>query len=202
MSKFKKYGMITLCICLCLAAGGCGRDAYAVSHVTGEDHGTQGSSHSQSSQEQDEASGQESSIPGSYTVPDGWVVASDHSTDEKIFYVEDGHEHDSRPDNISINVGKNRYAADESEDFKDAIMRQLAIQIGNSDAQLDGYGSTTDAGDVEYVFTITDDDGSVTKQYYIVGDRRFCLIQLSNYTGSDAADDAAAEMADSFVWDD
>lgn len=121
MSKLKKHGMITLCICLCLAAGGCGRNAYA---------------------------------------------------------------------------------ADESEDFKDAIMRQLAMQIGNSDAQLDGYGSTTDAGDVEYVFTITDDDGSVTKQYYIVGDRRFCLIQLSNYTGSDAADDAADEMADSFVWDD
>ena len=45
MSKFKKHGMITLCICLCLAAGGCGRDAYAVSHVTGEDHGPQGSSH-------------------------------------------------------------------------------------------------------------------------------------------------------------
>lgn len=71
---------------------------------------------SQSSQEQDEASGQESSIPGSYTVPDGWVVASDHSTDEKIFYVEDGHEHDSRPDNISINVGKNRYVADDAAD--------------------------------------------------------------------------------------
>ena len=41
-------------------------------------------------------------------------MASDHSTDEKIFYVEDGHEHDSRPDNISINVGKNRYAADDA----------------------------------------------------------------------------------------
>lgn len=45
------------------------------------------------------------SFPGTYTVPDGWVKAEDHSTDGMTFYVEKGHEDDELPDNISVNVG-------------------------------------------------------------------------------------------------
>ena len=40
----------------------------------------------------------------------------------------------------------------------------------------------------------------VTRQFYIVGDQRYCLIHLTNFTGSEQADDAARAMADSFVW--
>lgn len=215
MSKFKKHGMVTLFICLCLSAGGCGRHTYVASqHASAEDSvqqhstGGQNSSHEQgSSHGKDDSngntdtSGQDNAIPGSYTVPDGWVEASEHSTEDKIFYVEDGHEHDAMPDNISINVGENRYAADEHEDFRQAILSQLAMQIGNSGASVDGYGTTTDQGDVEYVFTITAKDSSVTRQYYIVGDHRYCLIQLTNFTGSDSVNDAADEMAASYTWD-
>ena len=43
-------------------------------------------------------------------------------------------------------------------------------------------------------------EGIVTKQYYIVGDRRFCLIHLTNFTGSEEAHTAARQMVDSFVW--
>ena len=52
------------------------------------------------------------------------------------------------------------------------------------------------------IFTIEEEqEGIVTKQYYIVGDRRFCLIHLTNFTGSEGAEEAAQSMADSFVWD-
>ncbi len=141
--------------------------------------------------------------PGTYTVPEGWVKAEAYSSDDMIFYVEQGHENDSAPDNISINIGTNRYAADDHESFRDAIVRQLTMQIKDSpDTGLDGTGTHTEQGYVEYIFTIREPDGVVTEQHYIVGDNRFCLIQLTNYTGSESAGKAAQEMADSFVWTD
>lgn len=205
MSKFKKHGMVALFICLCLMAGGCGRHHAAVTqHASADDHTSQ-NTHGQNNahrQDEDEEEEQDVALPGTYTVPDGWVKADEHSTDQKFFYVKKGHEHDTQPDNISINVGKNRYSADEHEDFKEAIVSQLAMQIGNSGAALDAYAAKTKQGDVLYVFTITEDRGIVTKQYYVIGDRRYCLIQLTNYSGSDAVTDAADEMAESFTWED
>ena len=41
----------------------------------------------------------------------------------------------------------------------------------------------------------------VTKQYYIVDDQRYCLIHLTNFTGSEAGVEAARAIADSFVWE-
>ena len=39
------------------------------------------------------------------------------------------------------------------------------------------------------------------KQYYIVKDYGFCLIQLTNFSGSETTEQAARDMVDSFVWD-
>lgn len=144
---------------------------------------------------------EESAIPGSYTVPEGWVKAEEYSTKEKIFYVEEGHENDTAPDNISVNVGTNKYGADEHMKFRDAIVRQLMMQLQSVDAQLTGDGTYTQQDYVVYIFTIEESD-VVTKQYYIVGDHRYCLIHLTNYTGSENADNAARTIADSFIWDD
>lgn len=144
---------------------------------------------------------QESSIPGSYTVPDGWVKSDKHSSSNMVFYVEKGHEEDELPDNISISVGVNRYSAEEHTKFKDAIVKQLLMQLNGENAQLDGTGSNTEQGYVVYTFTI-DDSTAVTKQYYIVKDFGFCLVQLTNFTGSDSAYQAAQTIVDSFVWDD
>lgn len=138
-------------------------------------------------------------FPGSYTVPDGWVLAEDFSTGEKFFYIEEGHENDELPDNISINVGANRYSADDHTAFRDAIVQQLLRQLKGIDAELTGDGSYTEQGDVVYTFTITESD-VVTRQYYIVGDYRYCLIHLTSFTGSESAYDAAQAMADSFIW--
>lgn len=38
------------------------------------------------------------------------MKAEKYSTENKIFYVEEGHEEDEQPDNISIEVGTNRYS--------------------------------------------------------------------------------------------
>lgn len=144
----------------------------------------------------------EEDFPGEYTIPEGWVKAEKYSSAEQIFYVEEGHEEDGQPDNISISIGTNRYSADEHEEFREAILRQIMMQIGKRPGvQLYGDGTHTEQGYVVYIFTIDEEqEGIVTKQYYVVDDYRFCLIHLTNFTGSESANGAAKEMADSFVW--
>lgn len=179
---------------VCTLAG-CGSEG----SVSGEtDHsnipgGSTASDHGQSDGEH------ETDFPGSYTVPDGWMKLDKYSTKNKLFYVQEGHEDDELPDNISIEIGTNRYSADEHEKFRDAIVRQLTMQIQGLDAELTGSGTFTAQEDVLYIFTIREKD-VVTRQFYIVGDQRYCLIHLTNFTGSEQADDAAQAMADSFVW--
>ncbi len=146
------------------------------------------------------AAEEKGSLPGSYTLPEGWVKAEKYSTSDKIFYVEEGHENDEAPDNISINVGTNRYSADEHETFRDAIVQQLLRQLQGIDADLGGDGTHTEQGYIVYIFTIKESD-VVTKQYYIVDDYRYCLIHLTNFTKSESAYDAAQTIADSFVWE-
>ncbi len=142
---------------------------------------------------------EESDFPGSYTVPDGWVKVEQYSSADKFFYVEDGHENDDTPDNISIEVGTNRYSEEEHEDFRNAIVRQLTMQLQGVSADVTGDGTHTDQDYIVYIFTISEED-VVTKQYYIVGDQRYCLIHLTNFTGSESAVEAAQAMVDSFVW--
>ena len=74
------------------------------------------------------------------------------------------------------------------------------MQLQGVDAELTGDGTYTEQDYIVYIFTISEKD-VVTKQYYIVGDQRYCLIHLTNFTGSESANEAARAMADSFVWD-
>lgn len=142
----------------------------------------------------------ETGFPGSYTAPEGWVKVEKYSTKDKIFYVEEGHEDDELPDNISIEVGTNQYNADEHEKFREAIVRQLMMQLQGNDAELTGDGTYTEQDYVVYIFTISEEE-AVTKQYYIVGDKQYCLLQTTNFTGSESVDETAQAMADSFIWD-
>ena len=161
-------------------------------------------SESQSQEEQPdtsrEAEEEENNTPGSWTVPEGWVLAQRYSTKNKVFYVEEGHEEDSQPDNISVEVGTNRYSAGDHEQFREAILRQLLMQVQGLDAELTGDGTFTEQEYVLYIFTITEPD-VITKQFYIIGDQRYGLVHLTNFTGSEATDEAAQAIADSFVWD-
>ena len=142
----------------------------------------------------------ETAIPGSWTVPDGWVKAEKYSSEEKIFYVEEGHEDDELPNNISIEVGTNRYSSEEHEQFRDAIVRQFSMQLDGVDATLTGDGSFTDQDYILYTFTISEED-VVTTQFYIVGDQRYCLVHVTGFSPDDnGAAEAAQAMVDSFVW--
>lgn len=144
---------------------------------------------------------EETAFPGSYTVPEGWVTAESHSTAKKIFFVQEGHENDMQPDNISIEVGKNRYKAEEHELFREAILKQLLMQTKGLSAELNGSGTSTEQGYILYVFTVKG-SGATTVQYYIVDDYRYCLIHLTNFSGEEDACEAAQALADSFVWAD
>ncbi len=142
---------------------------------------------------------------GSYTVPGGWVRSEKYSSDDKVFYLLQGHEDDKEPDNVSVKMGENRYAAAEHEQFRTAILSQLANQLAGLDnVALTGYGDFTEAGDVVYVLTITEDleDGKqvITRQYYIVGEKRYVLVHLTSFSGDEATDEAAELIANSFVW--
>ena len=114
--------------------------------------------------------------------------------------MEEGHEKDTRPDNISIEIGTNRYGLDEHDKFRYAILRQLSMQSKGSSANVTGEGVHTEQDYIMYIFTI-DDDYALTRQYYIVDDHRYCLIHLTDFSGNEDAADAARAIADSFVWD-
>lgn len=137
---------------------------------------------------------------GTYTVLDGWVESETHSTEEQFFYVKDGHDDDVSPDNISINEGTNRYGKDEYMEFKNAIMAQLLAQLGNQNVQVNGSGTYTSNEDPMIMFEIIEEDGTLTRQYYIIGDYRYCLVHLTNYSGDEEANRVAKIMADGFVW--
>ena len=125
-----------------------------------------------------EISSEDHAIPGTYTVPEGWEKSEKHSTDSQIFYIEEGHENDEKPDNISIHVGKNKYSLEEHEQFRDAIVQQILMQLDGIEAQLNGDGTYTEQGDLLYIFTI--DEGDIVTTQMCIRDR--CVFGGSSNT--------------------
>lgn len=137
---------------------------------------------------------------GAYSVPSGWVESSKHSTSDKFFYILEGAEDEARPENISVETGKNKYSENDHESFRRAIANQLAMQVGDTGASITGGGYSTDEN-VVYKFVIDMEDGSfATTQYYIVGDYKYVLVHETAAAGSEEADGAAEAIVNSFVW--
>ncbi len=137
---------------------------------------------------------------GSYKLPKDWIESKEHSTKEKLFYVLKGQEKDRQPNNISINVGKNRYPKTEHEQFRKAILNQLLIQVRNQKGvEVNANGSTTDNGEIVYAF-ITKNNDVITTQYYIVGDYKYILIQETLFEESEETKEATKSIIDSFKW--
>ena len=76
---------------------------------------------------------------------------------------------------------------------------------------LTGDGTFTDNGDVLYILTMTEEpaeeggQGIVTRQYYIVGEKRYVLVHLTIFSGdvdysAAITQSAADKLAKSFVW--
>ena len=147
-----------------------------------------------------------------YVIPAGWVKLEKYSTDDKVFYCLAGHEEDKTPDNISVEVQSNRYAAEDHMQFRDAIVRQLMTQLQGVPATLTGDGTFTDDETVMYIFTITEDAteeqlaadpeavGVITRQYYIVGEKKYALVHLTSFYNDEETLAAADRMAKSFTW--
>lgn len=145
----KKILIVLLTMVLLLA--GCGKNG-ASSPQSPSDESV--ADRQKPSSSETEISSEDHAIPGSYTVPEGWEKSEKHSTDSQIFYIEEGHENDEKPDNISIHVGKNKYSLEEHEQFRDAIVQQILMQLDGIEAQLNGDGTYTEQGDLLYIFTI------------------------------------------------
>ena len=144
----------------------------------------------------------ENSFPGTYTVPDGWIQWEEVSQDGVYAYIEKGHKEDLFPDNIAIRTGENPYSLEDHVSFREAILQQLAMQLNGEDVEVTGSGSNTAQGYILYTFTIEDPDGMITRQYYILQDYGFCLVQVTSFTGSENESifEAAQSIVDSFVW--
>jgi len=136
---------------------------------------------------------------GSFNLPVTFAKSVRYSTKEKDFYVKVGEENEWFPNNVSVNIGKSKYALDDHLKFKDAIMRQLLQQLEGSQAQLEGSGSYTEQGYVLYAFVINDENCTTT-QYYIVGDHTYVLVHETVEGESKETDEATLLIINSFRW--
>ena len=140
---------------------------------------------------------------GSFIVAEGFGEAKEQSGGGRYFYVVEGHEHDARPNNISINTGHQNYNLDESEKFAESTTWQLNMQIKQYGMDASVYGSSgkTYAGDIMYIFDIKfNDSNEIDRQYYILRDKKYVMVFMSNFDGDESVKQAAELMAKSFEW--
>ena len=140
---------------------------------------------------------------GSFIVAEGFGEAKEQSGGGRYFYVVEGHEHDARPNNISINTGHQNYNLDESEKFAESTTWQLNMQIKQygMDAVVYGSSGKTDAGDIMYIFDIKfNDSDEIDRQYYILRDKKYVMVFMSNFDNDESVNKAAELMARSFEW--
>lgn len=140
---------------------------------------------------------------GSFIVAEGFGEAKEQSGGGRYFYVVEGHEHDARPNNISINTGHQNYNLDESEKFAESTTWQLNMQIKQygMDAVVYGSSGKTDAGDIMYIFDIKfNDSNEIDRQYYILRDKKYVMVFMSNFDGDESVNKASELMAKSFEW--
>lgn len=140
---------------------------------------------------------------GSFIVAEGFGEAKEQSGGGRYFYVVEGHEHDARPNNISINTGHQNYNLDESEKFAESTTWQLNMQIKQYGLDAVVYGSSgkTDSGDIMYIFDIKfNDSDEIDRQYYILRDKKYVMVFMSNFDNDESVNKAAELMAKSFEW--
>lgn len=137
---------------------------------------------------------------GSYSISNTWEENVEHSTNRKFFYIKKG-DTNNPPNNISIESGINRYGENDHMMFKDAILRQLAMQTKSSVDQIKASGSNTSNNYVMYTF-ILDSGINVTKQYYIVGDYKYVLVHATIFDrdSEEEVNNISSQIVNSFKW--
>jgi hypothetical protein len=94
----------------------------------------------------------------------------------------------------------NRYGLDDLQTFANAIMNQLVMQTGGKQ-KIDGSGSYTEQNYPLIVLTIQGENAT-TVQYYIVGDKKHILIQLTDFHKNNITngEEVAKIIVNSFKW--
>lgn len=137
---------------------------------------------------------------GSYRIPGTWEKSNYHSTRTKYFFINKNDRNVKTPNNISVEMGTNRYSKDDHIMFRQAILRQLGMQMKGTDATITGDGWTTEKGYICYTFTI--DEGKYkTVQHYIVDDYKYVLVHETVWNGNEEDVHSAAKfIVNSFAW--
>ena len=141
---------------------------------------------------------------GSYRIPGTWEKNNSHSTANKYFFINKNDRNVKTPNNISVEMGTNRYSKDDHIKFRQAIMSQISMQMKGQKATINGSGSTTKQGYIVYTFIIESDNGlNYTIQHYIVGDYKYVLVHETIWDGNrEDADNAAKKIVNTFRWKD
>jgi len=137
---------------------------------------------------------------GKYTIPTTWMKSNSHSTRNKTFYINKKDRRNNRPNNISVEMGTNHYSKNNHIQFRQAILRQLGMQMKGTDATITGDGWTTEKGYICYTFTI--DEGKYkTVQHYIVDDYKYVLVHETIWYGEEEdVHNAAKTIINTFKW--
>ena len=136
---------------------------------------------------------------GKFSIPNTWVKRDDHSTASKYFFA-NGRDKNSIPNNISVEMGTNRYAEKDHEQFRDAIKRQLIAQASAYRMTLNASGSTSKNGYYVYTFELKG-SRETTIQHYIVGDYKYVLVHETIFReDNNDTNNAAKTIVDSFIW--
>ena len=136
---------------------------------------------------------------GSFSIPNTWIKREDHSSASKYFFA-NRNEENTIPNNISVEMGTNRYSEKEHMDFKQAITKQLVAQASAYNMTINGSGSTSKNGYYVYTFELKG-SRETTIQHYIVGDYKYVLVHETIFReDNNDTNNAAKTIVDSFEW--
>lgn len=140
---------------------------------------------------------------GTFTLPQGWLESHELSKENFYFYLKDGTDLQKPTSNISVSYGTNKYGKGEEMDFARAIDQQLKSQVDLETVSYSGVGSSTKQ-DIPLITMTVEDKEALTVQYYIVGEYRYVMVQMTDFYDEQVPDvqQVALNIVDSFVWAD
>ena len=124
---------------------------------------------------------------------------------EKRYYIDKDVEKSdgNRVSNISVEIVPHEYTQDESLLLRDSITASINSQIEKMDekAEVSISGTDTEKGYDLFVYIITLPDMEA-RMYYILGDKKVCLVNASAYTDNnpEIIFDSALDIVNSLTW--
>ena len=137
---------------------------------------------------------------GTYDFPDQFLEIELEDIDVAL-YAPPSEKAEENFSNITVSYRENPYRQMEHKIFKNAILKQLKEKEKLfEDPQLSGFGKFVGKGIPMYQFEIKESNGVVTRQCYLVGEKRHCLFQETTYEADPVMDQALENAVASFQW--